>query len=195
MTAIQTLEHQHQQIGLVARACGIFAQLLEQGTTVPPAVLMSVADFLNVFDDRYHRDGEARLFGILRAKGIPAGGCPMGALTHEYLKLQVLRAQLASAAGIYATADGTIRDTLIGTLQALSELYAEHLWKEDYLLLPMAAKVMSDGDLSGLAESLEALRVEKGPDADRALAEVRAAIQACPDCGLDSGPIACSKAT
>jgi hemerythrin-like domain-containing protein len=55
----------------------------------------------------------------------------------------VLGAQLAEAVQLYKAQDSDAGPRLIRTLRDLVELYPGHIWKEDYLLFPMANKVLS----------------------------------------------------
>jgi hemerythrin-like domain-containing protein len=53
---------------------------------------------------------------------------------------------LASAAAAYIADEESGRLGLIQVLQSLITLYPAHIWKEDYLLFPMATKVLSAED-------------------------------------------------
>jgi len=43
------------------------------------------------------------------------------------------------------------REGLIETLRKLIELYPSHIWKEDYLLFPMAEKLLSESEQKELS--------------------------------------------
>jgi len=79
-------------------------------------------------------------------------GCPLGALKGEHVKGRQLVAELESATAAYSAnkEDGCFG--LIQALQSLIALYPAHIWKEDYLLFPMATKVVSDEDDALLME-------------------------------------------
>ena len=53
----------------------------------------------------------------------------------------------------------TARENLIKNLRGITDLYPNHIWKEDYLLFPMSNKVLSAEDQQKLA--LEFDRVEE----------------------------------
>ena len=66
---------------------------------------------------------------------------------------------LAEAAEAWQTGDPFARENLIKNLRGITELYPNHIWKEDYLLFPMSNKVLSAEDQQALA--LEFDRVEE----------------------------------
>ena len=92
---------------------------------------------------------------------------------------RVLAGQLSSAVDVYVKSDGMVTDTLIDTLHSLAEIYPDHIWKEDYLLLPMADKLLSEGDQETLAVSLRAIDSTTGERARRTVEDFCTAIRLC----------------
>ena len=179
MKPTEVLEREHQVIEQVAETCGTCAEALRKNITVPFSVLQSIVTFLRVYGDQYHNQEEERLLDMLRGKGVPAGSCPIATLEHEKEKLVVMIDQLSSAVDIYIQSGGTVNSTLIDTLQALAEFYPDHIWKENYLLLPMADKVFSEADQRTLGHALRTIDSNKGEDARRTVEEFNAAIWQC----------------
>lgn len=68
---------------------------------------------------------------------------------------------------------------MIDTLTALAEFFPDHIWKEDYLLLPMAEKLLSAEDQQILGGSLHLIESIKGAEARRALERLNGAIHHC----------------
>src|SRR5215469_2650335 len=97
MKATELLEQEHRTIERVARACGVFAEMLQNGTKVPAGLLQDVIDFLRVFCRSYHQEQEEWLFAMLRQKEVRSGGCPIAVLEHENEKLTMLTGQLTQA--------------------------------------------------------------------------------------------------
>jgi hemerythrin-like domain-containing protein len=56
------------------------------------------------------------------------------------------------------------REALTGTLRRLIELYPAHIWKEDYLLFPMAEKLLSEEEQKELSEQFARHECEIGTD-------------------------------
>ena len=182
MKATQKLEQEHRTIERVASACGVFAEMINNGTAVPTTVLQKTVAFLRVYCDQAHQEKEKWLFGVLRGKGVPDGSCPIAVLKHEDHKLAMLVDQLAAAVDAYAKSNGEVTRTLTDTLDSLAELYRDHIWKEDYLLLPMAEKLFSDDDQRFLANTFCRIDANKGADAQRAVNELSAALKTCAEC-------------
>jgi hemerythrin-like domain-containing protein len=184
MNATEVLEREHQVIEHVAETCGTCAEALRKGFKIPFKVLESIVEFLRVYGDQYHEQEEKRLFSMLREKGVPAGSCPIAALEHEKEKLAVLIDQLSAAVDVHVKSAGMVNSTLIDTLQSLSEFYPDHIWKENYLLLPMADKLFSEADQQTLAQALHTIDSDRGEDARRTVEEFNAAIRLCSETAL-----------
>ena len=69
--------------------------------------------------------------------------------------------------------------TLTDTLQAVAEFYPDHIWKENYLLLPMADKVFTEADQQALAQSLRTIDSDRGEAARQIVEQFNAAIFQC----------------
>ncbi len=182
MKATQRLEQEHRTIEGVASACGVFAELLQGGKRIPGDVLRSLVDFLRMYAQEYHQAEEEWLFSLLRVKGVPRNSCPIEGLSYEDDKLGILVDRLAHSVDAYQESGGTVNGTLIEALQSLAGLYRDHIWKEDYLLLPMAEKILSDGDQEVLAETLRMIDSSKGAAARQSLHRLSTAIKLCPEC-------------
>ena len=108
----------------------------------------------------------------------------VAALEHEKEKLAVLIDQLSAAVDVHVKSAGMVNSTLIDTLQSLSEFYPDHIWKENYLLLPMADKLFSEADQQALAQALHTIDSNRGEDARRTVEEFNAAIRLCSETAL-----------
>jgi hemerythrin-like domain-containing protein len=181
MKATETLEHEHRVIEEVASACGVCAEVLRGGTKVPIDVLESIVDFFRKYGNRYHRQAEEALLSVLHDKGVPTAACPIVVINYENQKRQTLVDQLTSAVNAYVESGGAVRETLASTLQALAEFFPDHIWKEEYLLLPMAEKVLSEEDKNSLADSLNLIDSMKGAEARHAVERFSGAIHRCMD--------------
>ncbi|HWR52856.1 MAG TPA: hemerythrin domain-containing protein [Bryobacteraceae bacterium] len=162
-TPAQVLIQEHRIIQRVVAAMAVIADELREGRRVDPQDLRDMLTFLRVFADECHHGKEEQyLFPLLEARGVPATGCPVGVLKNEHVKGRTLVAQFAEAIETYAGDGSAGRDALIAALAGLVELYPNHIWKEDYLLLPMADKVLSAADQKTLAEQFERVEAQMG---------------------------------
>lgn len=179
MKATEILEQEHRVIEQVASACGDCAEVLRGGGSVPPDALESIEDFFRQYGDQYHRQEEEMLLTMLREKGVASGSCPIAVIDYENQKRKVLLEQLSSAVTAYSKSNGKVNSTLIETLTALAEFFPDHIWKEDYLLLPMAEKLLTAEDQQILGGSLHLIESIKGAEARRALERLNGAILHC----------------
>jgi hemerythrin-like domain-containing protein/quercetin dioxygenase-like cupin family protein len=160
------LEHEHRIVQKVIAGMAMLADELQEGKPVKSQLLKEIVEFLRGFVDQCHHAKEDKyLFPLLEQRGVPGGGCPLGALKKEHEKGRLLVKQFTEAVDPYADSGGTVKDPLIQALRDLVELYPGHIWKEDYLLFPLAAKVLSPADHETLSKQFEEVELEFGPDA------------------------------
>jgi hemerythrin-like domain-containing protein len=181
MKATEILGHENRVIQQVASSCGVCAEALRSGTKVPTDVLESIVDFFEKYGDHYYRQEEELLLSMLREKGVPFGRGPIALINYENHKRRTLVDQLSSAVRTYITSGGATKGVLIETLDALAEFFRSHIWKQDYLLLPMAERVLSEEDKTSLADWLHMIDSMKGAEAQKAVEGFNAALHHCMD--------------
>jgi hemerythrin-like domain-containing protein len=181
MKATEILGHEHRVIQQVASSCGVCAEALRSGTKVPTDVLESIVDFFEKYGDHYYRQEEELLLSMLREKGVPFGRGPIALINYENHKRRTLVDQLSSAVRTYITSGGATKGVLIETLDALAEFFRSHIWKQDYLLLPMAERVLSEEDKTSLADWLHMIDSMKGAEAQKAVERFNTALHHCMD--------------
>ena len=161
----EELEHEHRIIQQVVGGMAVLIEKLESGKGIDAAVLTDLFEFMQTFGDRcHHGKEEIYLFKLLEKKGVPVSGCPLAVLLHEHEKGRNLLADLKLTSETYIRTPGAGREALIGTLRRLIELYPSHIWKEDYLLFPMADKLLSDTEQEELSARFEQHESEIGID-------------------------------
>ena len=84
--------------------------------------------------------------------------------------------ELADAIRGCAAGEPPTRQNLVKSLRALVAFYPSHIWKEDYLLFPLAGKVLTPEDQQDLMDKFNNVERELGLDvhevADRVAAEL-----------------------
>jgi len=166
------LEEEHQAIHKVIATMSVVADRLDTGEKVDAAILRDVSTFLHDFsEDCHHAKEERFLFPLLEARGVPASGCPIAVLHHEHEKGHALLAQLDDAIQAFLQS-GAGRETLVSTLRDLVRLYVDHIWKEDYLLLPMADKILSQDDHATLRQQFSSIDTGFGTGKNQHLQQV-----------------------
>ena len=84
---------------------------------------------------------------------------------------------LAEAAEAYANRETSAKDALLKSLHGLVELYPNHIWKEDYLLFPMANKVLTPEGQKDLREKFAMVEQAIGMDAHHRLEHIAEEIE------------------
>jgi hemerythrin-like domain-containing protein len=162
-TPVEVLEAEHRVIQKMVAGMSLLAEQLEGGEPVDVSLLESIVAFLRTFADRcHHGKEEAFLFPALIRRGVPSHGCPIGGLTMEHQKGRVMVGELADAIRGYAAGEPPAREDLVKSLRALVAFYPNHIWKEDYLLFPLAGKVLTPEDQQELMNKFETVERELG---------------------------------
>jgi len=161
----EVLEEEHHAIQKVVGAMAILSARLEKGEDIKGETIKNVVEFMRIFGDKcHHGKEETYLFPLLGKKGVPMTGCPIAVLIHEHEKGRSLVEQLSEAGTAYVNGNGDSKSALIKSLKGLTELYPNHIWKEEYLLFPMTNKVLNDDDQKELSDKFEAVEKDIGRD-------------------------------
>ncbi len=164
-TPVEMLEDEHRSIQKVVVAMSVLAEALEAGRKIDAELLRDIVAFMRTFADQcHHGKEETHLFAALERKGVPARGCPLAALIQEHQKGTALVSALAEAAAGHREGDESATEALVSALRALTALYPDHIWKEDYLLFPMANKILSPEEQADLRQRFEQVEETVGKD-------------------------------
>lgn len=185
--ATESLEREHQAIQKAVAVMARIVDQLELKHLIEADLLRDLIQFMRIYGDQcHHGKEESYLFPLLEQRGVPATGCPLSALKGEHVKGRQMMDEFASAAVTYIADTEGGRLGLIQALQGLVTLYPAHIWKEDYLLFPMAAKVLSGEDDKLLLEQFTEVESGLGSNAHdtyEALAEaLMQRVGECPQC-------------
>jgi len=162
---IQELKNDHRVIQQVVAGMSAVAELLDSGKQVDPSVLADLVQFLRVFADQCHHEKEEQhLFPLLATKANVSTRRELESLEREHRSAKQLVGQLAEVAAIYVHNPAAVRYRIIDLLQQLAELYPAHIWKEDFLLFPLAQQTLSTTEQQGLQEKFEDVEREVGED-------------------------------
>lgn len=88
----------------------------------------------------------------------------MESLEREHRSTKQLVDQLAKVAAVYSDNPAAVRYRVIDLLQRLVELYPAHIWKEDFLLFPLAQQNLSLAEQQNLEEMFADVEREVGED-------------------------------
>lgn len=145
--ATHSLEQEHRTIEKILRVIGVLVDELTENRDIDDDILRDLCQFLRVHGHQcHHGKEESYLFPMLERHGVPEEGCPLGALRHEHERSRVLTQKLVQASAEYAANRHDGSSALSEVLRNIAQFYPAHIWKEEYLLFPMARKVLSEED-------------------------------------------------
>lgn len=161
----QELKNDHRVIQQVVAGMSAVAELLDSGKHVDPIVLADLVQFLQVFADQCHYEKEEQhLFPLLATNANVSTRRELESLEREHRLAKQLVGQLAKVAAVYVHNPEAVRYRVIDLLQQLAELYPAHIWKEDFLLFPLAQQTLSTTEQQGLQAKFEDVEREVGED-------------------------------
>lgn len=143
-SAVDLLMQEHRVILEVVKGLEAIARgLRHEGPRVDTTLLEEAVRFMSDYADRFHHAKEEDLlFPSLVAHGVPLHGCPIDALLHEHRRGRELVAEIAARIGGLAERDPDSGLPLAATIDALVELYTNHVWKEDVMVFPMVERLL-----------------------------------------------------
>ncbi len=162
MSAIGVLEQEHELISRVVKLLPSIRRDVEEGV-VDERVLSEVADFFSAFTDGcHHAKEEDLLFPVLQQRGVSSKGCPVGTLRLEHQQGRNVVKALSSAVEKYKGGDARAASAISAILKDATELYTDHIWREDYLLFPMSEKVLLGTDRETLVKEFVEVQTRFG---------------------------------
>jgi len=162
--------HEHDVILRVAAVMARLAERAEAGAPVDAAALRLVDTFLAGFvHGCHHRKEEQALFPVLATKGAQIKAGPVRVLSGEHEAGHVLMERLRDAG---ARADATAAGKL---LETYATLLRSHIAKENEIIFPLAAALLTPAEKERMAEQFEA--VERELDEHRFHREMETAVE------------------
>jgi hemerythrin-like domain-containing protein len=156
---IDELGSEHRVIQKVVDGMRAFADRIADGGDFHIPVLQHLVEFLHVFaNECHHIKEELLLFPALEEQGVPGRARPLGGLLAEHKKGGVLVDELEQACAAFEA------KTTIERLRMLRDLYSPHVWKEDSLLFPLAARDLIETDVDTLRTRFRSVDARIGPE-------------------------------
>ncbi len=161
---------------MIERGMAVLREQLElmQDNEHDPVKLQRAVDFLLEFGDKMHNKKEEDfLFPLMYERGIPQEGGPLGVMLMEHeAERTLLQKMLMQVDNLKnATVDQRIEFRNEG-LEYL-KIRADHIWKENDVLYPMARKFFQEGDNDTLLTEFSRLNTEVyGPEAENIFAQL-----------------------
>jgi hemerythrin-like domain-containing protein len=87
------------------------------------------------------------------------------ALRQQHAQARELGNKLSQSAQKWSGGDRTARQDVVAALRALVATYPSHIWNEEYVLFPLAGKLLSLQDVEELGQRFSQADAELGADA------------------------------
>jgi hypothetical protein len=128
-----------------------------------PALVAKFFDYAHNYVDRCHNQKEEQhLFPLIEQRGIPRQSGPLSIMLLEHEAARGLLAKLEPLVRAYAAGDATRLEALRATFGEYVALCKDHYWKENDVLFPMAARVMSEADGAAVVRGIEQVETALG---------------------------------
>jgi hypothetical protein len=154
---------------MIERAMSVLKTNLDKidGGDYDSLQMQRAVDFLLEFGDKIHNQKEEGfLFPLMQERGIPVEGGPVGVMIMEHdAERRLLQHMATQVDTLDKASPEVVRKFKKEGLEYLV-IRAEHIWKENDILYPMARKVMQEGDGEKMMEEFNRLNNEAyGPHA------------------------------
>ena len=143
MKSVDRLVQEHDIIERGLSVLEAVVGRIELGQPIPEDFLTWAPDFFAQFADKCHHAKEEDLFfPLLKERGIPEEGGPIGVMLHEHVIGRDCVRRMREAA------QGEQLDSVVfsDAAKEFIPLLRQHIFKENNILFQMAANVMSDDD-------------------------------------------------
>ncbi|MFO1311525.1 MAG: hemerythrin domain-containing protein [Burkholderiales bacterium] len=184
MKLTDMLSSEHRVIEQVVAALDAAAARLDAGERMRPGFFEDATRFIAEFSDGCHHAKEEQvLFPALGRQGLPTDTGPVAVMLHEHDEGRRLTAGLREAAARMAAHQAGAADVTADYARAYASLLAQHIFKEDNILFPLALRVIPAADWEAIAE--EAERVDRAQAAGGHAPYLALARKLCEDAGVD----------
>jgi hemerythrin-like domain-containing protein len=154
--AIAALMHEHEIILKMVGALENMAAALREHRSVELAALREAVEFMRTFADKcHHAKEEDLLFPALVAAGLPETTGPVAVLKSEHARARVCIGNLAAAIDVYDSDEPSGRAQIIAAVGCITELYPQHIAKENNVLFPIAEQFLSAAALDALGTQFD----------------------------------------
>lgn len=154
---------------MIERSMAVLNECLEKFDAAlrQPTQIKRAIDFLLEFGDKIHnRKEEDHLFPMMAGFGIPVEGGPVGVMLMEHQAERELLTQMMARIDTLATESDVVKEEYRQKGFEYLKIRAEHIWKENDVLYPMARKFMQETDNSALLAAFNKIDTETyGPEA------------------------------
>ena len=161
-SATAILRKEHDAILRMLGATDVLAERMANGERVAPETLSELLEFFRLFADRcHHGKEEDLLFPLLKSKGIPEQGGPLGVMLFEHEEGRSLLRQMELSAEAYARGVPEAAGRWARAARDYVALLSLHIVKENNVLFLIAERLLTEAEQQALAEAFERVEEEK----------------------------------
>lgn len=158
MKSVDRLVAEHD---IIERGLAVLAKAvtrIEMGESVPEGFPKWAPQFFSEFADRCHHAKEEDLFfPLLKERGIPEDGGPIGVMLHEHDEGRDCVRRMREA----NEADEFDKSKFALAANEFIPLLRQHIFKENNVLFKMAENVLSEADDANLIEKFSTVETER----------------------------------
>lgn len=144
MRPTQELSHEHEAIKRMLAILGEACNRMDAGERIDARHLESAVEFIRVFADKcHHGKEEDLLFPAMVKAGIPKEGGPIGVMFAEHVQGRQFVKALAEAIPGYRADEPEAKQEVVKNARGYVDLLGPHIHKEDFILYPMADRVLT----------------------------------------------------
>lgn len=160
MHPTEVLSQEHRAIEARLAEMETEIQAAAAASLFPAAFFESALDFFRNFADGCHHAKEENfLFPLMKERGVPEHGGPLGVMLAEHDQgrayLREIRENLAAAARGSASAC----DAVYASAGAYIDLLRAHIFKEDTILFRLAQRILHPDDVAELNKQFAAIEM------------------------------------
>ncbi len=141
---------------------------VEGGLALERAVVRDYAGFLKGFADAWHHGKEEDiLFRRMVERGFSAEAGPVAVMLHEHRQGRELVGRIAAVGAGEGPVAAEERASFLAASRGFVPLLRQHIQKEDNILYPMSARVLTPEEFERMLADFEAFERAAGSDATR----------------------------
>jgi len=161
MRPTQELSIEHVEIKRMLAVLGSACGRIEAGEKIDPAHLESAVEFVRVFADKcHHGKEEDLLFPAMVKAGVPGEGGPIGVMLAEHVQGRRFIQNLADALPGYRAGEKDAIAEAVRNARGYVDLLGPHIHKEDFILYPMADRILTPETQDALEAGFEKVEEE-----------------------------------
>ncbi len=160
MRATEVLMEEHQVIMRVLAALEKASSRLENGDGMAAGFFIEAAGFNKGFADGcHHKKEEGVLFPAMIEAGLPRESGPVAVMLAEHEQGRQLTRGMLAAAERFGLNEASSKADIVASARGYVSLLRQHIQKENYVLFPMADKIIPADKQERINEDFE--RVER----------------------------------